>query len=188
MTKASNPWLVVCLMLVLGGSPSTLSTERQQQTDFNVNASTSEPLVKKSIPVPDAVLQILREDDTVRACMKDNAIPAGGSLASWFVGSEIHLSGPTEADLVVLPVAERNAYRCFHSAEGIGWFWIFRPIGQHYEMLLKASGLGLQVLETRHHGYRDIRTGGQVGKFGTEVIFRLIEGRYQEYRKKTSGQ
>ncbi len=174
-----------CLVFLLDGS-ATSRTGSQEQTTFNANAVASEPLVKRSIPLPDAVLQILQKDDTITACLKDNPIPAGGSLASWLIASEIHLNGTDEADLVVLPNAQGETYLCFHSAEGIGWFWVFRRAGGRYELVLKTAGLSLRVLDTQHHGYRDIRSGGQVGKFGTMVSFRFEGGRYREYQKKVT--
>jgi hypothetical protein len=184
----TTPWppvlLLVCLILLFGHS-TTLLAGRQEQTTFNANAIASEPLVEKSVPVPNAVLQILRDDDIVRGCKKDNPIAAGSSLASWFVASEIHLNEPSEVDLVVLPDPDER-YLCFHSVEGVGWFWIFRPASEQYELMLRTAGLSLEVLETKHEGYRDIQSGSQVGKFGTALIFRFMEGHYREYQEKAT--
>jgi hypothetical protein len=148
------------------------------------NADPSERVIRP-VPVPNAVLQILERDTTVAACMNDNPIPRGESLTSWFTASEIHLNAPDEADLIVLPVAQGDAYICFHSVEGIGWFWVFRQAAGRYELVLKTAGLGLSVLDTRHNAYRDIRSDGQVGKWSTTATFRFEDGHYREYQKST---
>jgi hypothetical protein len=171
-----------CLLLL--GASIALGTTTQEQTTFY--ADPSEPLVRP-IPVPDAVLQILARDAAVVACMKDNPMPRGRSLSAWFMASEVHLNGSDRADIVVLPVGTQGeSYMCFRSVEGIEWFWVFRHIGGRYELVLKTAGLGLSVLDTRHNGYRDIRSDGQVGKWSTTTTFRLGDGHYREYRKKTT--
>jgi hypothetical protein len=163
--------------LLLGASIS-LATTGQEQSTFK--ADPSERLARP-MPVPDAILQILSKDETVMACVRDSSIPHRSSLRSWFGASAIHLNGPDETDLVVLPVAKGSRVMCFQSVEGIGWFWVFRPIGGGYELVLKAAGLGLSVLDSRHNGYRDIRSGGQVGKWSTEATFRFDGKTYREY-------
>ncbi|MGA7523460.1 MAG: hypothetical protein WBW84_13465 [Acidobacteriaceae bacterium] len=115
--------------------------------------------------------------------MQENPIPPGDSLASWFEASEIHLDGPDEADLVVLPVAQGSRLLCFHSAEGIGWFWVFRQAGAHYELVLKTAGLGLTILHGRHHGYRDIQSGMAFGTHSSQTTYRFANGQYREYRR-----
>jgi hypothetical protein len=152
----------------------------QEQSVFN--ADPSERLARP-ISVPGAVLEILAKDDTVAACEKDNPVPRGSSLASWFAASEIHLNGSDEADLVILPIAQGNPFMCFHSVEGIGWFWVFRPIGTRYELVLKTAGLGLSVLDSRHNGYRDIQSSGQVGKRSTRIGFGFDGKTYQKYQQ-----
>jgi len=148
------------------------------------NADPSERLARP-MPGPDAVLQVLSKDETVAACVKENPISHSGSLASWFVASQIHLNGSDETDLVVLPITQGDRLMCFHSVEGIGWFWVFRPIGGRYELALKTAGLGLSILDSRHSGYRDIQSGGQVGKRSTRSMFRFDGKAYREFLKKT---
>jgi hypothetical protein len=189
--KASN-WTIVQgwstkALLVSGALLSLAATvgwanETREQTVFDADPSV--PIVRP-IALPNGAAQILAKDDNVVACMKDNPIPQAASLASWFTASEIHLNGPNEADLVVLPAAQNSPFICFHSVEGIGWFWVFRQIGGRYELVLKTAGLGLTVLESRHSGYRDILSGGQVGAFATQSSFRFENGRYREHQRKT---
>lgn len=176
--------LLLLLLLFSAGSHAQISgATRREQPEFNADPSEQ---VTHPIHVPNAVLQLLAKDTAVAACMKDNPIAPGGSLTSWFTASEIHLNGPDEADLVVLPIAQGDALMCFHSVEGVGWFWVFRRAAAQYELVLKTAGLGLSVLDTRHNGYKDIRSDGQVGKWSTRTTFRFTGGRYQEFQKKTN--
>ena len=157
---------------------------KEEQSTFGTEEVPGMPLVKRPLPVPDAALAILKEDVDVKGCLSDNPLPPGHSLASLFIGSEIHLDGPSESDLVVVPLPGNE---CFHSAAGIGTFWIFRRVGDQYELVLKALGNGLTILGAEHNGYRGIQTGtiGQAGRQFTTVVFRFDGKRYREYRKET---
>jgi hypothetical protein len=157
---------------------------KDEQSIFGTEEVPGIPFVKRPLPVPDAALPILSEDADVKGCLSDNPLPPGHSLASWFIGSEIHLDGPSENDLVVVPLPDNG---CFHSAAGIGTFWILRRVGEQYELVLKALGNGLTILGTKHNGYRSIQTGtiGQAGRQFTTVIFRFDGKCYQKYREET---
>ncbi len=164
-----------CLLLFLQHSGAWGKTEKEQ-TSFDAD---SPGQITRPVPLPDSVLQILTQDSEVVACRKENPIPPGTSLASWFVASEIHLGGPDEADLVVLPIAQGNHFLCFHSVEGIGWFWVFRQVGAHYELVLKTAGLGLIIRDARHHGYRDIQNGMAFGTHSSQTTYRFENGKYR---------
>ena len=120
---------------------------------------------KRTMRVPASVLQTLRKDDTVKACLSDNKPTLDHPFASWFTGSVVHLDGPEERDLVVVPsprVHQPNIM-CFHSVEGIGWFWFFRRTGTRYQLVLKAGGNGFSIEANKSNGYRDIKTRGRYG-------------------------
>lgn len=177
------PWrhlvLGSCLFLFL--EPSGLGGKtRKEQTSFDADPSAQ---ITRPVPLPDSVLQILAQDSEVVACRQENPLPPGTSLASWFVASEIHLDGPHEADLVVLPLSQGNLLLCFHSAEGIGWFWVFHQVGAHYELVLKTAGLGLIIRDVKHRGYRDIWSGAAFGTHSSETTYRFENGKYREYRR-----
>jgi hypothetical protein len=156
----------------------------QEQSSFGTEEVPGIPLVKRPVPVPNAPLQILNEDVDVKGCLSDTPLPPGHSLTSLFIGSNIHLDGSSESDLVVVPVPD---FGCFQSATGIGVFWVFRGVGEQYELVLKALGSGLTILKTRHKGYRIIQTGtiGQAGREFTTVTFRFDGKRYQKYGETT---
>jgi hypothetical protein len=176
------PWrhliLGSCLFLLLEPTGVWGKTEKEQ-TSFDADPSRQ---ITRPVPLPDSVLQILSDDNEVVACRKENPIPPRTSLASWFVASEIHLDGHDETDLVVLPVAQGNRLMCFHSVEGIGWFWVFHQVGAHYALVLKTAGPGLIVRNARHNGYRDIQSGAAFGTHSSQTTYRFENGKYHEYR------
>ncbi len=170
-----------CLFLLLESSGAWGKTE-EEQTSFDADPSSQ---ITRPVPLPDSVLQILAQDSEVVACRKENPIASESSLASWFVASEIHLGRPDETDLIVLPLAQGNRLMCFHSVEGIGWFWVFRQVGAHYELALKTAGLGLSILDLRHHGFRDIRSGLAFGSYSSQTTYRFENGKYRKYRSES---
>lgn len=167
-----------CLFFLLGSSGAWGKTEKEQSS-FDADPSSQ---ITRPVPLPDSVLQVLTQDNEVVACRNENPIPPGASLASWFVASEIHLGRSDEEDLVVLPVAQGNRFLCFHSVEGIGWFWVFRKVGAQYELVLKTAGLGLIIRDARHQGYRDLQSGMAFGAHSSQTTYRFENGKYLRYR------
>src|SRR5579871_1260548 len=93
-------------MLLLGAI--SLGAANLIQTEFSADPSQR---LTHPVPVPESVVQILARDKIVAACMKDHQMSPGKSLASWFVGSEIHLNGTSEADMIVLPSSRSEERR-----------------------------------------------------------------------------
>lgn len=152
-----------------------------EQSRFGTEEVPGEPLVTRPVPLPNSVLQLLSEDVDVKGCLSFNPLPAGKSLAFLFIGSTIHLNGKNASDLVVVPVPD---YGCFHSAAGIGTFWVFGRAGEKYKLLLKTLGNGLTVLKAKYKGYRIIQTAtiGQAGQQLTTISYRFNGEQYQKYR------
>jgi hypothetical protein len=156
----------------------------REQTTFGGDEVPGVQFIKRPVSIPDSVLDILKRDDSVKACLAENAKI---QVASWFVASEIRLGGNLEHDLVVLPSprADQPDYGCFHSAEGFTSFWVFRGTEGHYELLLKTAGLAIEIKKSRHQGYRDIETGSPSAiKFIYTVSFRFDGKQYKEYGHK----
>jgi hypothetical protein len=169
--------LFLFLLFPAGGHAQASGQGSREQSSFGTEEVPGIPLVKRPVPVPNTVLQLLAGDVDVKGCLSDNPLPANHSLASLFIGSEIHLDGPSRSDLIVVPVPGNG---CFQGATGIGSFWVFRRAGKQYELALKALGNGLTVLKTRYDGYRIIQTGtlGQAGRYLTTITFRFDGKQY----------
>jgi hypothetical protein len=134
--------------------------------------------VERPVSIPEGALQALRDNEYVRTCLSKGQTPEE-IPASWFVGSEIHLDGPDEIDLIVLP---NNG--CLLGAN-IGPFWVFRKTPQAYELVLDVHVHDLRVLGTRSNGYRDIRTWSATAVTRTTVLFRFDGHKYQPYQTKS---
>jgi hypothetical protein len=182
------PACLIVFVWAAPGSRAAVQTIPGEQSSFGTEEFPGQPFLKRPVPVPEAVSEILMRDDAVQHCLGDDPLPSGEPLSSWFVASEIHLDDRNETDLVVLPNPKPGgSYLCFHSVEGISWFWVFRGTAGKYELMLKASGNQMQVLQSRHSGHRDIQTVevGQAGKYLTTVTFRFDGKHYQTYRENT---
>ncbi len=187
-----NPELSLLTLLLFAfpiaqSHPHTPSEQHEQST-FGAEEVPGVPFVTRPVSIPEPVVQILKDEVSVKSCLSYNPLLPGHSLASWFTGSEIHLHGPGESDLVVVPIprAHEPDYGCFHSAEGIAWFWVFRQSNGRYQLALSIFSNGLDILETRNNGYRNIQaiTASGAGRSLTTMTFRFDGKSYQEYGKK----
>lgn len=166
------------LTLALTGALVTITTDPQQtkksaapeQTRFGL-----EELVRHPVPLPEAVLKILRDDGEVRSsrCVSEDD-QAQAISASWFEASQIHLDGPYEADLLV-----KAKDGCLLGAN-IGPFWIFRNTPQVYKLVLTVSALGVDILQNKTNGLRDVSVGAVAGGEAVRVRFKFDGQKYKQ--------
>lgn len=189
-------WLLVLAAVPGSGvaGQETAKDQQSEQTSFGAEAAPGEVLIKKPVQVPDAALQVLR-DTLVRGtlnCIKNrDGLTAEQVPASWFVGSEIHLSGPGETDLVVQPADMTRESpppynTCLFGAHVVP-FWVIRenPSGR-YSLLLETYAVGLDVLDSRTNGYRDIQTEDTTAVTYTTILYQMAVAQYQLAEKKTT--
>lgn len=128
--------------------------------------------VQKPAKLPDTVLSILKTDERVAACQKQNSAAV---VPDWFVASEIHLSKESAPpDLIVQPQNE-----CLASAN-IEPFWVFRRTEKGYSLALMTYAADLEVVGTRTHGYRDIRVTQEGEVRSVAAIFRFDGKEYED--------
>jgi hypothetical protein len=120
------------------------------QNDHSQTSFGAEQPVQKIASLPSTVLEILRGDERNKSCLSTTGAQAYIS-ASWFVASSVRLRLNRDSDLLV---TSNNS--CLNGAN-VAPFWIFRKQGARYELILKATGLVLDLLDTRTNHYRDIR-------------------------------
>lgn len=161
-----------------------------EQTVFDAEAGSSHMLVRQPAEIPDSALQVLRDTLTggVFNCLKARGTTPAQAPASWFLASAIHLNGPNEIDLVVLPNVSTianpaNPGGCLLPAHG-GPFWVLAPgiASGRYGLLLATYGLRLEVLNSRTNRYRDIR----IGAGRTTSLYKFTVQQYQLAEKKTA--
>ena len=177
--------ITVCALLCLSSSVIPQDATLNEQTTFSQSEAPNIPIVRRPVRLPETVLAILKKDITAQSCLSENPVSPDRPFSSWFVASAIHLDGDAEVDMVVLPRSDpQPTYMCFHSVEGIGWFWIFRLRRGDSQLVLKAAGNGMRVLRSIHKKYRDIETGtlGQAGKYVTTTTY-WFDG--SDYRAKS---
>jgi hypothetical protein len=161
--------LLCCSSVALAQAPGGA---KHEQTHFALE----EPF-ERSVPLPPSVLKILRADKSNREGFE--GCPGRGAEkeipASWFVASEATLKRGESPGLVV-----RAENGCLWGAN-IGPFWVFRRVNGRYELVLSQSALGLELLNTRTNGYRDIETCAAVaaGRYLVCLKYKFANGKYR---------
>jgi len=136
--------------------------------------------------VPAPALETLKADNTVRSCLEKQKLSPDQLPASWFSASQIHLAGPEENDLLLQPIFSPERRQCFYGVECCVWFWVFRQVGNGYELVLKVFAGALGLRESVWKGYRDIQASSANANGFTTVTFRFDGTRYKEFRKRTT--
>jgi hypothetical protein len=167
---------------------NSASDRDTEQTVFDAEVDSSQMLVRRPMEIPDSALQVLRDTLTggVFNFLKARGTTPEQAPASWFLASAIHLDGPNEIDLVVLPnvpsiANPTNPGGCLLPAHG-GPFWVLGPgiASRRYGLLLATYGLRLEVLNSRTNRYRDI----QIGAGRTALLYKFTVQQYQLAEKK----
>jgi len=157
-----------------GDKPGVASPklEKHQKKAQEQSSFSAEEEIKVPVNVPADVLRLLRRDERNQTCLKESE-SANDIQASWFTASEISLNDNDPTDLIVKP---NNP--CLLGAN-IDPFWIFRNTPQGYEQVLNVSTLGLEVLDTKTKGYRDIRI---MAATANEVLITIYNFNGREYK------
>lgn len=141
--------LIVMALFGTGVAAQKVATNQQrEQTTFGSDVIPGEVSMKKPVEISQGALLVLRNTKKVRVCIEAGRMTPEQVPASWFMGSEIHLNGPNEVDLIVQPrdLPEKpSANRCLYGAHA-GPFWVLRRMGGRYELLLETNADGLFVL------------------------------------------
>ena len=171
--------IVVSLLASIGNSQIAKQPQSSEQSRFAVEGIP----IEKPKDVPESVLKILRKDDYVAGCLKQGQ-SASEIPASWFVGSEIHLDGSDQIDLIVVPRQlaprkdEPTDNACLYGAN-VAPFWVFSKASGQPTLVLEISAAGLKVLNAKTNGYRDIRTWSSTAQTRTTSYFRFDRHQYK---------
>jgi hypothetical protein len=145
-----------------------------EQTVF----SAEDAEVRRPVTVPVDVLAILGKDEMVSHTLENENLPAAKLPSTWFSASTIHLSKPSQKDLVVMakgPLAGGN----------VVMFWIFRRTTHGHELVLMAPAHDLAVKNSRWNGYRDIALSSMSARRISTVLCRFDGRQYTKYKSKT---
>ena len=182
--------LITALVQSVGTGQTARRASSQEQSRFNCEQGFAGEPIQRPISLPEGALRVLAYDDGVSSCLENENMTRDQLPASWFVASEIHLDGPDEVDLVVLPNLDtglaqnlRRPAGCFLGAN-TAEFWIVRKTSQQYELVLHAGGHDLEVSKIRTNGLRDAMTitPQEAGRKVTTVIYTFDGKRYKPRR------
>lgn len=161
------------LLLIIAGSVGIQSP--QKWTQRGESRFALEQPVNRPVAIPDGVLHTLsQEPDVVGSSCWERAQPSKEISSSWFEASQIHLARTDKIDLLV-----KAKDGCLFGAN-IGPFWIFRGTGKKYELVLAVSALGVEILDSKTNGYRDISAGAVASGRSVRILYKFDGRRYRE--------
>lgn len=130
------------------------------------------------VPLPPDVLKALLNDDAVTSSFARMTDYQRNNPAELFFASEARLGRPDEVDYVVggmMPLC----------GVSFDWYWVVRPTARRPEVVLFATGNVMELMETRAHGYRDIRTVGGTHWETDESVYRFDGKKYKLWKKRS---
>jgi hypothetical protein len=169
----------LCLPHSLVGQTAKSSAPEQEQSTFGCD----DPPIQRPAKLSRAALDALSKDKRVASCLKRNNLNPQELPADWFVASEIHLDGPDERDLVVLPggrlpdtpPGEISENACLVGAN-VDQMWVLRDVQNNFQLVLSQIALTLEVLQARTNGLRDIQVSAVAGMAYDDSIVYKFDG------------
>jgi hypothetical protein len=168
----------------------TNANDQKEQSEFGIELEVN-PILRP-VELSQAALDALSKDKRVVFCLKRNGLSPEELPANWFIASEIHLNGPNERDLVVLPsgrLPNTPAGKISQNACLVGantaQMWVLRKNQNGFQLVLSQIGLGMSVLSTRTNGLRDIQLGAAVGGYSDSIDYKF-EGQLYEITARSS--
>jgi hypothetical protein len=145
-----------------------------QILDTPEHFSAKDTTVQHPATLPDAALQQLLKDETVRhALPKSKPIPA-----KWLLVSQLHLAESAEEDYLAIgrgPLGGAN----------VATFWIFHQHGKTFDLILTVSAHDLMLRPNSSHGLRDLEAVTIAPGNVTIADYAFDGARYQAHRAKT---
>jgi hypothetical protein len=160
-------WAPICLQVSCAQIPRHPS---QEQLRF----SAEDESVRRPVVVPEGALAIVKKDPYVIEFLDGRDTSAAEPREPWLVASEVHLAGPDERDIVVVATGRLRG-------ANVTTFWVLRPTGHGFELLLTAPAHDLIVRNSRSQGYRDIQILATPGIRVSAVSFRFDGNQYKVY-------
>ena len=145
-----------------GANQNQAKSPVQEQSGFSYELEIDP--IQKPVALSEVALQVLAKDELIRSCLDRRNLAPEKLPANWFVASQIHLDGPKEIDLIVLPSGrlpdtprgEISANACLVGAN-TGGFWVLHGTSTGYQLVLSQKAHSLDVLKTRSNGLRDFQ-------------------------------
>lgn len=161
--KIAKPLVFAVVILIAAAS---VRAQTKIQTVFDLEGK-----VTKKAALPAAVLAILKSDERVDQCFRENGAGAGES--KWFAASRFDLNRDGRMDLIV-----KAEDACLFGANQ-GPFWIFQNLPGGYQKILTAYGLQLAVLPQKTDAFNRIEVSRVVAMRPASEIYSFREGEYR---------
>jgi hypothetical protein len=168
-------WPAALLLVVCAasgpGAAGRQTSHKFEQRHFSVEAAG----VERPVPIPNDVLAILREDESVRSLLDDQGISTDKLPSTWFSASSVHLGDSSETDMVIKgeePITGAN----------VTTFWVFVATPRGHELVLTTVAHDLLVRNERKNGRPEIQTMSATALKATIVSFRFNGRRYQQFQ------
>jgi hypothetical protein len=129
--------------------------------------------IENPVPVPPAVLALILEDDMAKEALETANESVRKDASQCLRAAEVHLAGSGEIDMLVIgssPMAAADA----------AWFWVVRSVNQKPQVVLRAAGNTIALLDTRTNGFRDVGTAWASASQSSQSTFRFDGAVYKE--------
>jgi len=139
--------LVISLCVPAALAQEEKKIEFAEQTSF----SCEEEKFDHPVPLDESAKKALASEQSIADVPRDQKLSVESIPADWFTASEVHLSSPAEADLVVMGAHfARGAYT--------STFWVLRKLQGGYRVVLRDNAHDVELPKTRTNGLRSIRS------------------------------
>ena len=166
--------LVLCSLSIGASGQEKQPKHHGEQTSFSIEFDFEHP-----VPVDEAAREALATSPRVTHELKRKHLEPKDLPDRWFTASRIHLDNGGRVGLVVMGVDGLLG-------ANITSFWVLRRTGKGYDLVLDTIAAGLDILETKTDGLRDIETwspGGAAYSGSQELQF---DGQRYQVTKRTS--
>jgi hypothetical protein len=147
---------------------------RGQQVSFCPDLSINNP-----VAVPERVLSVLLRHKDVRDALKSASESERSRPQDLFTAAEIHLSKPSEVDLVVV-----GKYPL--SGADNTWFWIVRQANTTPRIVLWEGANCMDISKCKTRGLSDIWVGWSSAAESRERVYRFNGNKYRLSKQKWS--
>ena len=178
-TVAALPWMASAFALVaLANYQNASAQSRGPSNPEQLHFSAEDSEVKHPITLPAGAIDIIKKDPDVVEALKNRDKPLTDLPMTWITAAAVHLDGRDETDIVIVA-------RGLLAGANVTTFWVLRPKGQGFELLLTAPAHDLYVRNTRTNGYRDIEIMAATAVRVSTVTFKLDGDRYKKLNQRS---
>jgi len=166
--------LVISLCVPASLAQEEKKIEFAEQTSF----SCEEEKFDHPVPLDESAKKALASEQSIADVLRDQKLSVESIPEDWFTTSEVHLSSPAEADLVVMGTHfARGAYT--------STFWVLRKLQGGYRVVLRDNAHDVELQKTRTNGLRSIRSVIVTLRYGTTAEYEF-DGKTYKIARRTS--